>query len=196
MINVEPRKIEELDDKIGVLKKVIEAAGEEGRTKLKDIKVEEVLAEIPRDGATKKIDEVAWEKVAEEKKKEVFHRLTLVQKALQGIIEQDGPSDQNHLMFDAYASTKTIYLCAFISFLFTACLLSFINKNWEKATGLDVATKIESLGQSLEELQKAKDAEKTAKANLASVLVELGNESSKCFKSTIYKEESCCRNRS
>ena len=134
MASLEAKFIQEMDDQIAAFKKAIEAAGEEGRNKLKSIKVDEVLKDIPR--KDRKFDTAGWDAFGEDKQQEVYQRLVLVRDALHAAAEFDGPTDPKHIMYDEYASNTTIVIWTIIGFFLTAGFLIAIIFLWDQATGI------------------------------------------------------------
>lgn len=133
MAGIEAKIIQEMDDHIGTFKKFIETAGEEGRNKLKSIKVDEILREIPRkDG---KVDTAGWDALGGDKQQEVYQRLVLVREALHDAAELDGPTDPKNIMYTEYASNTTIVIWTLLGFLLIAFLLVAIVPRWDQATG-------------------------------------------------------------
>ena len=163
MAIIEARIIQETDDQIETFRKAIETAGEEGRNKLKSIKVDEVRQQVPRT-TEGKIDTAAWSVLGEGKQQEVYQRLVLVRDALHAAAELDGPTDPKHIMYAEYASNTAIIIWTIIGFLLTAGLLYMIALRWSQATGTDFTKKIENATRSQGALKEVEDKAEKAKA--------------------------------
>ena len=92
MATIEAKIVQQLLDQIGSLKKTIKAAGDVGRTKLRDIKVDEVLQAIAPT-ADGKVDVANWAQRGEDEQNELYERLVLVRDSLHSVAGFDGPKD-------------------------------------------------------------------------------------------------------
>lgn len=156
MAAIDPKVIQELLDQIDELKRAIETAGNEGRNKLKSIKVDEVRQEVPltTDG---KLDAAAWSSLGEDKQQDLYHGLAIVRASLYAAGGIEGPTDPKHIMYADYASNAAIIVWALIGFLLTASLLFTIALRWNKGTGTDFTSKTQVAVIALTQLDAAKD---------------------------------------
>jgi hypothetical protein len=168
MPDIEAEVIQELDNQIDRFKKIIETAGSEKRDKLKSIKVDEVHQEVPRNPEGK-VDQEAWSKLGEDKQQGIHHRLSQVCDSLRAAAGLDGPTDPHHIMFDDYASNTAIIWLTIISFGLMFLLLGGVIWQWNYATDMDLARKIQEanpkLTAALKNLETAKKDVNAAQEN-------------------------------
>ncbi|MCM3906294.1 MAG: hypothetical protein ND866_31795, partial [Pyrinomonadaceae bacterium] len=151
-----------LDD-IATLENSIKTAGELGRAKLQDIKLDDVRRAILNGDV--KLDADKWTKRAEQDQWRLRDRLSMVRDSLHGAAGLDGPQDTKHIMYDEYASSPSIVIWALLGMIMTAALLVQIVSNWKKATGTDLALKIQAAAAQIQKLEDTAKKETDAKAN-------------------------------
>jgi post-segregation antitoxin (ccd killing protein) len=171
MAGIEANIIQEMVDQIEGFRKIIDKAGEEGRNKLKGIKLDEVLNEVPRTAG--KVDPTNWSTLGENKQRELHDRLTLVRDALGAAAELDGPTDPKHIMYAEYASNTTIVIWTLLGFLLTAFLLGAVVSRWDASTGSDFIQKIKTAATALEKVTIAEKEVDKAKAIVTDVQAAL-----------------------
>ena len=165
MAAIEVKVIQELLAHIDALNRAIWTAGDVGRTKLQDIRVDEVRNAVPGNAAG--LNAAAWSQLPEDEQNELHHRLTLVRDSLQVAAGLDGPTNPKHIMHATYASNTSIMLWALTGFLLMGGLLYAISGLWSQATGTDFAEKIQDAVGALQELENAK--ERAIKVNAVEV---------------------------
>jgi hypothetical protein len=163
MAAIDVKVIEELLVHIDALIRAIQTAGDVGRIRLQDIKVDEVRKAVLKNAA--ELDAAAWSQFPEDEQNELHHRLTLVRDSLQIAAGLDGPMNPKHIMHATYASNISIVLWALIGFLLTGGLLYAIAGWWSEATGADFAAKIQAAAVAIQDLESARD--RAAKVNAA-----------------------------
>jgi len=144
---IDAKVIEELLHQVRTLKKAIQTAGNEGRTKLEAINMDVVLKAVPL--SEEQLDAERWSALPEERtaagaegKREVHDRLVQLRDSLRDAAGLDGPADPKHIMHEAYASTPTIIIGTLTSFGLVLGLLWGIVSNWDRATNTDFAFRI------------------------------------------------------
>jgi hypothetical protein len=162
MATNEAKVIQELLDQVAALRKAIQSAGDEGRTKVKDIKVDELCNAVPQTAG--KVDDAAWSTLPGDKQKELHDRIVQVRDFLHQAASIDGPSDPKHIMSGTYASTGAIVLWMLVSFLLVVFLLCEIITQWDRATGTDFAPRIQASTMALAQLDSARDLATKASA--------------------------------
>jgi hypothetical protein len=163
MPGIEAKVIKELDAQIVALKEAIEMAGNKGRENLKSINVE--AARKPILDATGKFDEKLWEDL-KDKQQEVYDHLSLVCKCLRDAAGLDGPKDPHNIMFDDYASNTAIIGLSIVSFGLMFLLLVVVIWQWNRATDMDLARKMQAAKLLSADLETAKKNFDTAKKDL------------------------------
>lgn len=171
MAAIEAKVIQELLDQVTALRKAIQTAGNEGRTKLEAINIDQGLRAIPL--AEGKLDTQRWTALPDEKgadgaegKKEVHDRLVQLRDSLRDAAGLDGPADPKHIMHEAYASTPTIVIGTLTSFGLVLGLLWGIVSNWDRATNTDFAFRLGEARGAVARLDTADSLEKNADAAL------------------------------
>jgi hypothetical protein len=163
---IEAKVIQELDTQIDAVKKNLETAGNEGRDKLKSIKVDEVRQEIPRTNEGK-VDPDRWANLEENKQQDLYHRLSLVYDDLRRAAGRDGAKNPHSIMFDEYASNAAIILMTIVSFGLMAVLLGAFIWQWNQATDMNLAVKIQTVKPAMKKVEQAKAAVQEAQDKLA-----------------------------
>jgi hypothetical protein len=124
MAKIDAKVMREMDEQIETLKRGIETAGEEGRSKLKGVNADMVRQGIPRKDRT--LDESAWNGLPDNQQRELHRQFVQIRDSLRTVAEPDGPGDAKHIMHDDYAGNAMIVLWAVIGLLLTGFLLSAI----------------------------------------------------------------------
>ncbi len=155
MAAIDAKAIQELLVQIEALRTGIQTAGEQGRARLKGIKVQEICDDVPRDaqGEVKADD---WLKKAPDEQNRIREGLLQVRDSLQLAASLDGPADPTHIMYSAYAATRHVVVWAAAGSLLTILLLLAVIARWDRATGTDSAPKIDKAVAALDELEKAR----------------------------------------
>src|SRR5262245_23544439 len=132
MAAIEAEVIQKLLDQIEAIENAVQTAGDEGRNKLRGIKVKETCDETPRtpDG---QFDSAAWSSLGEDKQRELYQRLEAVCESLHLAATLDGPIDPHHIMSSEYASNRSVVTWASLSFLLMIFFLCLIVFSWGKA---------------------------------------------------------------
>ena len=162
MPGIVPKVIEELDSQIKAYKKIIETAGNEGRDKLKSIKVDEVRSEFTW-AADGKLDEAAWSGLNEDRQQELYRQLSQVCESLRVAASLDGPKKPNSIMFDEYASNTAIVFLTIVGFGLLTLLLGAFIWYWNLATDMNLAVKIQDVKPAILKVEQAKAALQEAK---------------------------------
>jgi hypothetical protein len=179
MANIDEKVIQELLNQINELRTTIDKAGAKGRTKLHGIKakVDEAVKKVTL--VSGKVDANNWSQLTEDQQNAIHQDLVKARDSLHNIAKTNGPSNPKHIMYEEYASNASICAWAFLSFLLTLFLLYEISTNWNEATGMGFATKIQDTitaidkhDAAVDKATKAKEAE--SKAQLALTSTEEG----------------------
>jgi hypothetical protein len=163
MPGIDVKDVKELDGQIVALQEAIEKAGNKGRENLKSINVEE--ARKPILDATGKFDEKLWEDL-KDKQQEVYDGLSLVCKSLQDAAGLDGPIDRKNIMYDDYATNTAIIGLTIVSFGLMCLLLVVVIWQWNRATDMDLAQKMQAAKLLFTDLNAAKKNFEAAKKDL------------------------------
>jgi hypothetical protein len=121
MAAIDVKVIQEILVHIDALITAIQTAGDVGRFRLREIRVDEVRKAVLRDAA--ELDAAAWSQFPEDEQNELHHRLTMVRDSLQIAAGLDGPMNPKHIMHATYASNTTIVLWALIGILLTGAVV-------------------------------------------------------------------------
>jgi len=159
--SVEPKVIRDLLDQVDGLKKDIEMAGVEGRTRLQEIRVDQLRTEVV--GPTGKLDDAVWSKRPEDEQVILRHRLVQVRDSLRVAAGIDGPTDPSHIMYGEYASSRAVVQATVVSFALVGALLFTIVLTWDIATGTDRGKYLDAAREAIAQLQ-------TARTNVAAAM--------------------------
>ncbi len=178
---IDATAIKELLDQVDALKQGIEAAGSEGRAKLRDIKVDDVRTEVLGPGG--KLVDADWARLTGEKQTELHERLLQILDSLHAAAGLDGPTDPHHIMYGTYASNRTIVMWTATAFLVVAGLLYGVVSRWGQATGTDLAPRVDSARVAVARLDtamgvatKAAAAESTARTRALAAVDDAGRQ--------------------
>ena len=153
MAKIDVKDIQDLVDQISSLEEKIKNAGEEGRKKAKNIKVNEACQAVPRaeDG---KVDPATWDNKSEEEQTELQQCLVYVRDSLSAAAEDSGPRKPTHIMYNEFASNGVIIGWTAIGFVAICLLLYAIVSSWDKATGPNFINEVKSASTELDKLDK------------------------------------------
>lgn len=155
MASVEPKVMRDLLNQVDGLKKEIETAGVEGRTRLQEIRVDQLRAEVI--GPAGKLDDAEWSQRPEDEQVKLRHRLVQVRDSLRVAAGIDGPTDPLHIMYGEYASSRAVVRATVLSFLLVGALLYAIVDKWSLATGTDRGKYFDAAGAAIAQLQTARN---------------------------------------
>ena len=166
--------LQKLLSEIHALKEGIETAGNLGRAKLQDIKVDDVIKSVsPKlDG---KVDETEWNKLTDGEKEKLRERIVLIRDSLKAVRGLDGPNDPGHIMYSAYASNTCIITWSLIGFFLMAVLLFEISSHWSQATGTDFAITVGKAKKAVKELDQSKQKAKELDAAMMEIQRTVAN---------------------
>lgn len=153
MPGVDVTKVQELVSQVDRLKRSIETAGDDGRARLRDIKLDDIWAAAQVQAG--KVDPNAWGQLAPDKQAAAVSRLAQARDALRLVEEGDGPADDKSIMSGNYASNGALWVVVLYGAVLVSVLLAFIVLNWNKATGTDYAPRLTVAVAAIERLDSA-----------------------------------------
>ncbi len=152
-------------------RRAIERLGEEARSRVRQIKVDEVLTAVP--GTPERIDEAKWAALSEDEKAGVQDRIIWLYESLRAAANRDGPADSKHIMSDAFASSGGIIAWMVLAIVLTAGLLGLIVWRWAPATNTDFAPHVQAASAAFARLDTARVRAMTASREQGQAVAKL-----------------------